>query len=130
MSDDISHADTEGSLHWILPRGATESTHLDSVFEVLSCRRNRDIIYSLTQINEEVIERSQLVDAIRTIEEKYPGTTGPSTEDRIKTRLHHVHLPLLSEAGIIDYDPRQGTVRYVEISTLEGWLNALQQEEQ
>jgi hypothetical protein len=28
------------------------------------------------------------------------------TAERVETRLHHVHLPVLDEAGIVDYDPQ------------------------
>ncbi|MHB9288908.1 hypothetical protein ACKVMT_17910 [Halobacteriales archaeon Cl-PHB] len=31
--------------------------------------------------------------------------------DRVATSLHHVHLPKLTAAGVLEYDPRSTTVR-------------------
>ena len=30
----------------------------------------------------------------------------------VRTRLHHVHLPKLAEAGVVDYDPETNVVQY------------------
>lgn len=35
-------------------------------------------------------------------------TVGETTQ--VEVALHHVHLPMLSEVGVIDYDPDDGTV--------------------
>lgn len=40
------------------------------------------------------------------------GTNGTvSGERHVRCRLHHVHLPKLDEAGVLDYDPETKTVR-------------------
>lgn len=35
-----------------------------------------------------------------------------ATAGRMRTRLHHVHLPTLAELGFVEYDARSGAVRY------------------
>ena len=37
---------------------------------------------------------------------------GPKDRKSVATTLHHVHLPKSAEAGLIEYDPRSGTIRY------------------
>lgn len=34
----------------------------------------------------------------------------PSVLDTMATALHHIHLPKLSDAGVVDYDPRANRV--------------------
>lgn len=33
-------------------------------------------------------------------------------DHRLRTELHHVHLPMLIDSGIVEYDARAGVVRY------------------
>lgn len=42
--------------------------------------------------------------------------------ETIRAKLHHSHLPKLSEAGVIDYDRRQGTIRFTPTPPLEEWV--------
>lgn len=105
------------------PHGATESAALDSVFQALSDRRRRYVLYYLTQVERDVVERADLVVAIRRIEAATPGSGEPAPADRVAADLHHNHLPRLAEAGFLDYDRRQGTVRYTETPALEEWVD-------
>ena len=47
------------------------------------------------------------------------GDETSASLDQIKIRLHHVDLPKLAAIGVLDYDPRNGTVRYHGEPTLE-----------
>lgn len=40
-------------------------------------------------------------------------------------RLHHVHLPRLAEAGVVEYDPRSETVRYQGTDDVEALVDCL-----
>lgn len=42
-----------------------------------------------------------------------------SPNDRLRFLLRHFHLPKLDEAGVIDYEARDGTVRYYSTPRLE-----------
>lgn len=45
----------------------------------------------------------------------------PRSTAQIRTHLHHVDLPKLDEAGLVEYDARTATVRYREQAPIEGW---------
>lgn len=42
---------------------------------------------------------------------------------RTRTRLRHVTLPRLADAGVLEYDERSQTARYRGHPTLEAWVN-------
>ena len=46
----------------------------------------------------------------------------PPTHDDLVTALEERHLSRLDAVGVVDYDPRSGTVRYRGQPTLEKWL--------
>lgn len=45
----------------------------------------------------------------------------------VAIRLHHVHLPLLADTDIVEYDPRSKTVRYREDPLVEGMLSSIEE---
>lgn len=45
--------------------------------------------------------------------------------DQLAVKLVHSHLPKLAEYGVIEYDPRSGTVRYRPDEQVETVLDAL-----
>lgn len=106
-----------------------ESAQLDTIFDILSHRRRRYLLYYLTQSSNEVAELSQLVDAVRTFETADAATEDAPTEKSITVDLHHKHLPRLDATGVIEYDARQGTVRYDGKPALVEWLEHAQYKE-
>lgn len=96
----------------MLSKVSVETGELDTLFSILSSRRRRWVLYSLVSSEEAVIERAELVDTILAHEQ----TDGPGEEPPPRTTLeidlHHKILPRLEDEGYIDYDSRQGTVRY------------------
>lgn len=102
---------------------ATVSARLDELFSVLSNRRRRRVLYSLVDSEDAVVECSQLVRRLA----DGPVTIGASEDDgsseaSVARDLYHVHLPRLEDAGIVEYDRRQGTVRYDGLPFREEWL--------
>ena len=100
---------------------APGSARLDELFRILSNRRRRRVLYSLVDSEESVIECSQLVDRLADGPATV-GAGGDSSEAAVARDLYHVHLPRLEDAGIVEYDRRQGTVRYDGLPFREEWL--------
>lgn len=126
MSDDDSNGECrEGKrgARDILPAEWYLSDQLDTVFSVLSDRRRRYILYYLSEISGKVAERSQLVETIRYCEGTHSESAGVPAEKEVVIDLHHNQFPRLEDAGIIEYDRRQGTVRYTERPAIEEWLD-------
>ena len=46
-------------------------------------------------------------------------------EDRLRIRLHHVHVPKLQDAGVVEYDRRNLTIQYRPNQRLEALLDSI-----
>lgn len=56
------------------------------------------------------IERDSLAERIADREVASGDQVGDSTVANVATELHHVHLPMLAEANLVEYDPQSGRV--------------------
>lgn len=84
---------------------------LDRVLQALSRERDRCILYCLTE--NEAVDIDELVDAVIELERDEPPATVPDGERRkVRTKLHHARLPKLEALGIVEYDKRNGAIRY------------------
>lgn len=92
---------------------------LDEMLEILSKTHCRAILWYFQLSSVEVATTSHLSKIIARQE---------ATEvNQISTQLRHSTLPRLEDAGVIDYDPRSNTVRYLGHPDLEALLNAIQE---
>lgn len=81
----------------------SHASNLDQVFEALSDPRRRQLCGYL-ESRREPIDTAAVVSHLRG--DPSSATARPSiSRRRLETELHHVHLPLLDDAKIIDYTP-------------------------
>lgn len=98
---------------------ADRNYDLDTLFDVLSDQRRRRLLYALVEA-----ETTTVADLTETVSER---VAAGRTE--LGLAFHHVHLPKLAAAGLIDYEPKAGTVRYDEDPFLEEVLAWTAQED-
>lgn len=84
-------------------RGADKQP-TEAVFEALTDKRRQNVIVCLACSEQETM-------TINEVSEELATTPGSSVET-IKTSLHHIHLPKLEEAGLVEYDERSEAIRY------------------
>lgn len=111
----------------VLAQRTIDSSTLDTIFEVLSSRRYRQILYHLVTMDGEVIERAEVADVVEPNETD--SAAAPSKEDVLRD-LHHRVLPRLQDLGFIEYDTRHGTVRYDAPPAVEEWVTIARYKEQ
>jgi hypothetical protein len=94
----ISHTDSATFRELI-----ADDNPLDEMCEILSNHRRRVAVVVLGERDEE-IGLNHLSRAVA--KRMADGSSEPSTEtvDRLRTSLHHVHLPKLADAELIAYD--------------------------
>ena len=88
-------------------------TQLDTILEAVSHQRRRNVLYYL--YDHTTAATRSLARELTAWEAGVP-VDEVSAEDRehMLIDLHHTHLPKLADAGIIEYDPRSGAIRYRE----------------
>lgn len=92
----------------------------DVIFDALSAARRRYLLYYLQALDTNVVEFEAAVNAVCKCESS--GTDGDEApRETVRIDLHHTHVPRLEEAGILDYDRRQGTIRFRGDPALEEW---------
>ncbi|WP_247001066.1 DUF7344 domain-containing protein [Halosolutus gelatinilyticus] len=79
------------------------------------CRRS--ILSQLIDSEETVVTIDTLVDRISP-ENPPPKTTGTHA-DPLLIDVHHIHLPKLEDANLIEYDPRTKMIRYTPNERVE-----------
>lgn len=88
------------------------------------CRRS--ILSELIDSRTGVVTMETLVDRIAP--ENPPPKTTATHADPLLIDLHHTHLPKLSDANLIEYDPRTKTIRYTSNERVERVLQFVTEE--
>lgn len=82
--------------------GGSTDCSLERICKILSHPTRRTLLRQLRNVETTTVRAAagSLAEAER-IEEV----------ERVETMLHHVHLPKMADAGILDYDPETGAIR-------------------
>lgn len=108
------------------PQAASSHIENDALFEVLSNQRRRLILETLSK------HRSELsVDSLveRVVDAELNGHVNrDELRSQVEVSFHHVHLPKLEQAGLIDHDPSMDRVANTEaITRVEPHLELVRQ---
>lgn len=102
-----------------------EPDDVERYLDVLSNRHRRCVLGIIDE--ENITDREKLARQIAAIDDGQPiEYVSSEVQNQISLELHHKHLPKLDEMGIIEYDPRQGDIRSVDLpDTIVSVLEAL-----
>lgn len=106
-------------------KNASSTDFEDSVFAALANRRRRVVVRTLTRRTEPfaVADLARRIVAI----EREEGTRVCDHEKRVYVELTHVHVPRLTDAGLIEHDCGKNTVRGTEaLKTVHLAMNAFE----
>lgn len=115
---------------------ARATPSLDLIFDLLSNRRRRYVLYYLHDQPDGVATMDEVTDGVLTLQSTVsnadsgaePGACPdpePGSDERrqqLRTELQHTHLPKLADAGVIEHDRRSETIRYWTHPSLAEWL--------
>lgn len=90
------------------------------MFTVLANEHRRLILSYLAETDNDVTTFEDLVDHLLVHEAE---AVDDLTDESVAIALHHIHLPKLKEAGLIEYDTQSETVRYQADDMVEASLN-------
>lgn len=97
---------------------------LDGELKTLASRERRKILDHFVSTDTEV-ETVEVLSCQLARLQVDTGNRKPTSTEAAKAELHHVHLPKLEECGLIEYDPRSGTVRYQPDERVEALVQFL-----
>lgn len=100
-------------------------TAADDWDEVLACLadRCRRVALSTLHDRDSPMSRRELAGMVASRLATRPNRETRTDEEEVLLQLHHLHLPMLDSAGLIDYDRSSTMVRYVGHPDLtENWL--------
>lgn len=90
--------------------GSVNDTDLDRLYKIASNKRRRAVIYTLLQTSGE-IHLEELLSQLET-DQSESGRSEQLDQERkqVKIELIHQHLPMLHDAGFIEFDRSQMTI--------------------
>ena len=92
------------------------------VHHLLASTRRRAILSYLQRQPDQPVEFDELVEACLNDDARMEGKRAGRLQ--VEADLHHVQLPALDDAGVVRYDPDEGTVEYDRAKRLEAQLLA------
>jgi DNA-binding transcriptional ArsR family regulator len=92
----------------------TETISTDRTLQLLADEQRRELLRFLIETDKDVV----------TVDDLVAAAAGPDPAETQRTRIeiHHVHLPKLDDAGVVDYDPEHGLIRYRSAESIEQLL--------
>ena len=104
-----------------------DSLPLGTTLDLLANSRRREALYYLRDATDGPVSLERLAERLA-VRERERGDDRPEPDESAVSRatavLVHDHLPKLSDAGVVEYDRRSGTVRYRERALAEHLLDA------
>jgi DNA-binding transcriptional ArsR family regulator len=92
---------------------------VDDLLRILADSARRDVVSALDAHERNWIVVEDLVELVSA------RSTGLSRSE-VEAALHHVHLPILDEAGLLEYDECSETIRYYQCALIARILNAVE----
>jgi len=92
---------------------------LNGVFDLLADDRRRYVWEYLSGRSGNRIPLDELTDQVSSDESAVGTTASVDARRAIRVSLHHVHLPKLADAGLLEYDTRSNVVHYHTVPTPE-----------
>lgn len=99
------------AVEWATETSAAED-RLDAVFEALADGRRQRVLEALVEMYHPLEPREIAVLVAAREENCSPQSVSTEAVDSVHTSLHHVHLPVLAEADLVERDESEGTVTY------------------
>lgn len=85
------------------------------------------MLYTLLTTSRGVISFENLVTTVVAFEEQSSNERIPcDTLEDIEADIHHWHLPVLVDVGVVTYDQRSKVIQYNPNSRLEEWAKRVQ----
>lgn len=80
----------------------------DTIFRCLANRRRRLVLHQLWHSETEAVPVDTLIEVIFHRER----SVTKAHRDRVGNTLYHAHLPILNDAGVVDFNKQRDTVQY------------------
>lgn len=122
---DPNEKERKGENRWEPPSGMprrSASEQLDTACDLLRVDRRRFLLYHLTEQGTDETTVEAAVGAVRAIDLDQAEEGSRPPRQVIRVELTNNHLPRLAAANVVDYDHRNGTVRYTGNDYLETLL--------
>lgn len=100
---------------------------LDATLELLANYDRRCILEYLMESQHGTATVDELVEHL--LEKQAERTGERPAYDHVLTTLHHIHVPKLVDAGVVEYDARSQEIRYWSNDRLEKWHRRIRDDE-
>lgn len=107
-------------------KDAPDELSLDAILDVLSHHHRRTLFRWLREQPEQSVDAQALISHLIQQEQKRMRKT--PNPDHIQAALYHIHLPKLSETGLVTHDETAQVYEYHSNDRLEKWLELIDSE--
>lgn len=103
---------------------------IDTVLELVANQRRRFALYAMIDSADDLVDFETLIEEVSTLEAARTHTALTHEQYRdVAVDLYRWHLPVLADVGVVDFDTRDGLVRYWPQQALETWVTRVRRDE-
>ncbi|QSW99389.2 DUF7344 domain-containing protein [Haloterrigena alkaliphila] len=107
----------------LVPDGSGADLSLNAILEVMAHHHRREILRVLVDSPDHTASIDELMNHVSDLEVARTGQR--PGRDQLEIAFHHVHLPALTDVGLLEYDARSKDVRYRRHERVEDLLEYL-----
>lgn len=107
----------------LAPDGSGADLSLNALLEVVAHHQRREILRVLVDAPDHTASVDELMNHVSDLEVDRTGER--PGRDQLEMSFHHVHLPVLTDVRLVEYDARSKDVRYRRHERVEDLLEYL-----